>query len=262
VGFETIRFDVSQGVARVTLARPEAANTIGLALARELAEAALRCDEDRSVRAVLLTGEGKLFCGGGDIGAFAEAGDGVPALLKQITAHLHVAVSRFARGRAPVIAAVNGAAAGAGLALACAADVALASDAAKFTLAYTRIGLAPDGSSTWYLPRLVGTRRALELLLTNRTLTAQEALEMGLVNRVVPAASLLAEAEKLARELADGPTEAFAAVKRLLLLSPTQGLEAQMELEAHAIADAARTADGKEGIASFLEKRAPRFTGN
>jgi 2-(1,2-epoxy-1,2-dihydrophenyl)acetyl-CoA isomerase len=261
VGFETIRFEVSQGVARVTLARPDAANTIGLALARELAEAALRCDEDRAVRAVLLTGEGKVFCGGGDIGAFAEAGDAVPALIKQITAHLHVAVSRFVRGRAPVVAAVNGAAAGAGLALACAADVAIASDAAKFTLAYTRIGLAPDGSSTWFLPRLVGARRALELLLTNRTLTAQEALEMGLVNRVVPAASLVAEAEALARELADGPTEAFAAVKRLLLLSPTQGLEAQMEHEAHAIADTARTADGKEGIASFLGKRAPRFTG-
>jgi 2-(1,2-epoxy-1,2-dihydrophenyl)acetyl-CoA isomerase len=261
VGFENIRFDVSDGLARVTLARPDAANTIGLGLARELAEAALLCDEDPGVRAVLLTGEGKLFCGGGDIAAFAGAGEGVPALLKQITAHLHVAVSRFARGRAPVVAAVNGAAAGAGLALACAADVAIASDTAKFTLAYTRIGLAPDGSSTWFLPRIVGMRRAAELLLTNRTLTAQEALELGIVSRVVPAASVAREAEALARALASGPTEAFAAVKRLLLLSPTQGLEAQMEWEARAIADTARTADGKEGIASFLGKRAPRFTG-
>jgi 2-(1,2-epoxy-1,2-dihydrophenyl)acetyl-CoA isomerase len=210
---------------------------------------------------VVLTGAGRMFCAGGDLGAFAGAGDGVPALLKQITAHLHVAVSRFARMRAPVVAAVNGPAAGAGLSLVCAADLAVASDAAEFTLAYTQVGLAPDGSSTWFLPRLVGTRRALELMLTNRTLSAAEALEMGLVNRVVPAASLLAEAEALAARLASGATEAFGAVKRLLLLSASQSLESQMEWEARAIADTARTRDGAEGIAAFLAKRAPRFEG-
>ena len=261
MGYENLRFEASQGVARITLQRPDAANTIDLALARELADAALRCAEDPTVRAVVLTGEGKMFCAGGDIGAFAGAGDGVPALLKQITAQLHVAVSRFARMNAPLIAAVNGPAAGAGLALACAADLALASDAAKFTMAYTKIGLAPDGSSTWFLPRLVGTRRSLELMLTNRTLSAEEALAWGLVNRVVPVAALLGEAESLARELAAGATGAFGAVKRLLLLSAGQGLEAQMEWEAHAIADAARSRDGSEGIAAFLAKRAPRFEG-
>jgi 2-(1,2-epoxy-1,2-dihydrophenyl)acetyl-CoA isomerase len=262
MGYENLRFETANSVARITLQRPGAANTIDLALARELADAALRCDEDPAIRAVVLTGEGKMFCAGGDIGAFAGAGDAVPALLKQITAQLHVAVSRFARMSAPVIAAVNGPAAGAGLALACAADLALASDAAKFTLAYTRLGLAPDGSSTWFLPRLVGARRALELLLTNRTLSAEEALGFGLVNRVVPAASLLGEADALARELAAGPTSAFGAVKRLLLLSASQGLEAQMEWEARAISDAARTRDGSEGIAAFLAKRAPRFEGS
>ena len=261
MGYENLRFEASNGVARITLGRPDAANAIDLALARELADAALRCDEDPALRAVVLTGEGKMFCAGGDIGSFAGAGDGVPALLKQITAHFHVAVSRFAHMDAPVIAAVNGPAAGAGLALACAADLALASEAAKFTMAYTRLGLAPDGSSTWYLPRLVGNRRALELLLTNRTLSAEEALHWGLVNRVVPAAALLGEAEALARELASGATLAFGAVKRLLLLSAGQGLEAQMEWEAHAIADAARSRDGSEGIAAFLAKRAPRFEG-
>jgi 2-(1,2-epoxy-1,2-dihydrophenyl)acetyl-CoA isomerase len=261
VGYENLRFEIAGGIARITLNRPDAANTIDLALARDLADAALRCDEDPAVRAVLLTGEGKLFCGGGDIGAFAGAGDAVPALLKQITAQLHVAVARFAHLRAPVVAAVNGAAAGAGLALVCAADIALASDAAKFTLAYTRLGLAPDGSSTWFLPRILGVRRTLELMLTNRTLSPDEALAFGLVNRVVPAASLLAEAEALCAELAAGATGAFGAVKRLLLLSASQGLEAQMEWEARAIADAARSADGAEGIAAFLAKRAPRFTG-
>jgi 2-(1,2-epoxy-1,2-dihydrophenyl)acetyl-CoA isomerase len=261
LGYENLRFEASHGVARITLQRPDAANTIDLSLARELADAALRCAEDPAVRAVVLTGEGKMFCAGGDIGAFAGAGDGVPALLKQITAQLHVAVSRFARMNAPVVAAVNGPAAGAGLALACAADLALASDAAKFTLAYTKLGLAPDGSSTWFLPRLLGSRRALELMLTNRTLSAEEALSFGLVNRVVPAAALLSEADALARELASGATGAFGAVKRLLLLSASQGLEAQMEWEAHAIADAARSRDGAEGIAAFLAKRAPRFEG-
>lgn len=261
MGYETLRYELSNGVARITLARPEAANAIDLALARELADAALRCSEDPAVRAVLLTGEGKLFCGGGDIGAFAGAGAEVPALLRQLTGHLHVAVARFAHMRAPLVAAVNGAAAGAGLALVCAADIALASDAAKFTLAYTRLGLAPDGSSTWFLPRLVGARRAAELMLTNRTLSPGEAVEWGLVNRVVPAASLLAEAEALAAELAQGATAAFGAVKRLLLLSASQSLETQMEWESHAIADAARSADGAEGIAAFVGKRSPRFTG-
>jgi 2-(1,2-epoxy-1,2-dihydrophenyl)acetyl-CoA isomerase len=261
VGYENLRLELSEGVARITLARPRAANTIDLALARELADAALRCDEDAAVRAVLVTGEGRMFCAGGDLTAFAGAGEGVPALLKQITAHLHVAISRFARMRAPVVAAVNGPAAGAGLSLACAADLAVASDAATFTLAYTGVGLAPDGSSTWFLPRLIGARRTAELMLTNRTLSAAEALEFGLVNRVVPAASLLAEAESLARQLAAGATEAFGAVKRLLLLSGSQSLESQMEWEARAIADAARTHDGAEGIAAFLAKRPPRFEG-
>lgn len=261
MGYENLRFETAGGVARITLRRPDAANAIDLALARELGDAALRCAEDASVRAVLLTGEGKMFCGGGDLGAFAGAGESVPVLLKQITAHLHVAVSRFARMRAPVIAAVNGPAAGAGLSLVCAADLAVASDAAKFTLAYTRVGLAPDGSSTWFLPRLVGARRALELMLTNRTLSAEEALAWGLVNAVVPAAELARESERLAGELAAGASAAFGAVKRLLLLSASQGLETQMEDEALAIADAARTRDGAEGIAAFLAKRAPRFEG-
>jgi 2-(1,2-epoxy-1,2-dihydrophenyl)acetyl-CoA isomerase len=261
LGYENLRLETAGGIARITLHRPDRANAIDLALARELAEVALLCAEDASVRAVLLTGHGKMFCAGGDLGAFAGAGEGVPALLKQITAHLHVAISRFARMRAPVVAAVNGPTAGAGLSLVCAADLAIASDGAKFTLAYTRAGLAPDGSSTWFLPRLVGTRRALELMLTNRILSAEEALAWGLVNAVVPAADLARESEKLAAELAAGATAAFGAVKRLLLLSATQGLESQMEHETHAIADAGRTRDAAEGIAAFLAKRAPRFEG-
>jgi 2-(1,2-epoxy-1,2-dihydrophenyl)acetyl-CoA isomerase len=258
---DLVRFELDGAVARLTLQRPDAANAIDLALARELHAAALRCDEDPAVRAVVLTGAGRMFCAGGDLGSFADAGARRPALIKEITTYLHAAVARFARMRAPVVAAVNGAAAGAGLALVAAADLAVASEGAKFTLAYTRAGLTPDGSSTWFLPRLLGARRTLELMLTNRVLSAPEALDWGLVNRVVPASAVLPEAEALARELATGATEAFGTTKRLLLLSGGQGLESQMELEARAIADASRSADGAEGIAAFLAKRAPVFEG-
>jgi 2-(1,2-epoxy-1,2-dihydrophenyl)acetyl-CoA isomerase len=162
---------------------------------------------------------------------------------------------------APVVAAVNGVAAGAGMSLVCAADLAIAAESAKFTMAYTRAGLAPDGSSTFFLPRLVGVRRAVELMLTSRMLSAQEALEWGIVSRVVPDAQLPAEAAALASELAAGPTGAFGTVKKLVLASAAASLETQMELEARGIADAGRSADGREGIAAFLEKRAPKFRG-
>lgn len=259
--FEALRFETEGAVARLTLARPDAANAIDLTLARELMHAALRCDEDPQVRAVLLSGSGRFFCSGGDIAGFAAAGEGMPALIKEMTTYLHAALSRLARMRAPVVVAVNGAAAGAGMSLACAGDLALAAESARFTMAYTRVGLAPDGSSSWYLPRLVGSRRALELMLTNRTLGAAEALDWGLVSRVVPDDELEAEGLALARSLAEGPTEAYAHCKRLVMLSAGESLETQMEHESRAIADAARTRDGREGVAAFRAKRTPRFEG-
>ena len=260
--FETLRFEVVEGVARITLARPADANAIDLVLAQELLAAAARCDGDRGVRAVLVSGEGRFFCSGGDLGAFRRAGpEGMSPLIKEITTHLHAAISTLARMRAPVVVAVNGTAAGAGMSLACAGDLALAARSARFTLAYTRVGLAPDGSSTFFLPRLVGVRRTLDLLLTNRTLSAEEALAWGLVNRVVEDDALAREAFDMARCLAAGPTQAFAHAKRLVLDSLGESLETQMELEARAIADAARTADAREGMAAFFEKREPRFHG-
>jgi len=261
MGYENLGFRLEDGLARVTLSRPDAANAVNLALSRELMEVALACDEDPAVRAVLLTGEGRFFCAGGDLGAFAAAGPGMPSLIKEMTTYLHAALSRLARMRAPVVVAVNGTAAGAGFSLACAGDLALAAASARFTMAYTRAGLAPDGSSSWYLPRLVGPRRALELMLTNRTLSAEEARDWGLVNEVVPDGELLARAEGVARCLADGPTEAYAHCKRLVLLSAGESLETQMEHEARAIADAARTADAREGVDAFLAKRTPAFRG-
>jgi 2-(1,2-epoxy-1,2-dihydrophenyl)acetyl-CoA isomerase len=178
-----------------------------------------------------------------------------------MTMYLHAAISRFARMRAPLVAAVNGTAAGAGFSLVCAADLVVAAESARFTMAYTRAGLTPDGSSTYFLPRLVGTRRALELMLTNRTLSAAEALEWGLVNRVVPDAELEEQATSLARSLAAGPTAAFGSVKRLVENSTRDSLESQMEHEARAIADAARSPDAREGIDAFFAKRAAKFSG-
>jgi 2-(1,2-epoxy-1,2-dihydrophenyl)acetyl-CoA isomerase len=163
--------------------------------------------------------------------------------------------------RAPVVMAVAGTAAGAGMSLACAGDLAVAGESAMFQMAYTRIGLVPDGSSTWYLPRLIGRRRALELMLVNRALSAREALGWGIVTEVVPDAQVNERALELAQRLASGATEAFGATKRLLLASANESLETQMELESRAIAAAARTSDAHEGVRAFLEKRAPAFLG-
>jgi len=259
--FENLIFEVSDGIARITLNREDAANAIDLATARELMQAAIACDEDPSVRAVRIGARGRMFCAGGDLGAFRGAGDRVPALLKEITTHLHAAISRFARMRAPTVAAVNGAAAGAGFSLLCGIDLVIASETAKFTMAYTQVGLAPDGSSTYWLPRLIGNRRSAELMITNRVLEAREALEWGLVNQVVSPDLVEEEADAWARKLAAGPTEAYGLVKKLLLTSAASSLETQMELESRAIADAARTADAREGMAAFFEKRDPTYNG-
>jgi len=259
--YESLLFDVSDRVAKIVLNRPDAANGIDIPLARELMQSAIRCDEDAEIRAVLLTGAGRFFCAGGDLKAFAAYGEAVPTALKELTVYLHAATSRFARMDAPVVVAVNGAAAGAGMSLAISGDLVLAAASAKFTMAYTAAGLSPDGSASYFLPRLIGLRRSQELMLTNRRLSASEALEWGLVSRVVPDADLLAEAEALAHALGQGPTRALGMVKTLLHGSFAGTLETQMELEARGIAAMAASADGQEGIQAFVEKRKPAFVG-
>lgn len=258
--FETLNLEIDAGVAVITLNRPDAANSLNLTMGRELAQAALYCDGSDAVRAIILTGTGKMFCAGGDLGEMAKA-ESTRNTLMQMAGDLHVALSRLARGDAPVIGAVNGTAAGAGFSMVLATDLAIASDAAKFTMAYTNAGLSPDGSSTFYGPRRLGDRRARELMLTNRVLDAQEALEWGVVTEVVPADEVLPAAQKLAAKLASGPTRAYGRVKALLNESFEHGLEAQMELESRSIADMSVSADGQEGISAFLAKRSPEFKG-
>ena len=259
--YQTLNFDVDSGVATITLNRPEALNAMSPAMAKELHEVALQIDANNSVRAVILTGTGKAFCAGGDLGAFVAAGEQARTLILQMTGDLHLALSRLSRNRAPVIAALNGTAAGAGFSLAMAADLAIAEEQAVFTMAYTNAGLSPDGSSTYFMPRKIGDRRTRELMLTNRLLTAPEALDWGVVNQVVESGGALAAARVMAAGMAQGPTEAYAQVKRLLDSSFSQSLETQMELEARAIADQVASVDGQEGMLAFVEKRKPQLRG-
>ena len=260
--FETLTFERRGAVAVVTLDRPKAANALSPAMAAELAAVAVACDADRGVRAVVLTGAGeRQFCGGGDLRSFAAAGDGARALVLDMTKNLHSAVARLARLDAPVIVALNGTAGGGGMSLALAGDLMFAAEHAKLTMAYTRAGLSPDGSSTYFLARAVGLRRAAELTLLNRTLTAREALEWGLVNRVLPSAELMPAALETAAQLAAGPTQAFGVAKRLLLDGFARSLDTQMEHESRGIADCLSSPDGREGVRAFLEKRKPEFSG-
>lgn len=257
--YKTIEFEVRDHIARIVLNRPDAGNAFNSELARELAEAAMACDLDPTVKVVLLSARGKIFCAGGDLKAFAGFGDEVTLRVKQLADDVHKAISIFARMDAPLVVAVNGSAAGAGFSLSIAGDIVIAADNAKFTMAYTAVGLSPDGSSTWYLPRLIGLRRAQELALTNRTLSATEALDWGLVTRIVPAADLEDAAMTLCRQLAAGPRAAQATVKKLFLSSPDNGLEAQMEIEGRAIARAAGMPDGVEGVRAFASGRKAVF---
>ncbi len=259
--WKTIRYERDGSVVRLTLNRPEAYNALSSQMIEDLFAVISEIEAETDVRAVLLTGAGRAFCAGGDVREFHEHIATVPKLLKRMTTPLHAAISRMMRMEKPVVAAVNGVAAGAGMALVMAADLAVAAASARFTMAYTGIGATPDGSSTFFLPRLVGLRRAMELVLENRTLSAEEALAWGLLNRVVPDAEVVAEAEALARRLAAGPTRAFGGAKRLLHLSFQNSPETHMEEETQSIAAMGATADFREGVAAFVAKRPAAFEG-
>ncbi|MBW2540552.1 MAG: enoyl-CoA hydratase/isomerase family protein [Deltaproteobacteria bacterium] len=261
MGFENLTLEVRDGLAQLTLDRPNSANAFNLDLAREFQRAATICAEDSKIRAVLLTGAGRMFSAGGDLKDFSASEDEIAKRVADTAGALHAGIVQFARMNAPVVAAVNGPAAGAGMSLVCMTDIALAAESASFSMAYTAAGLTPDGSSTYFLPRIVGMRRARELMLTNRKLSAAEAHAWGIVERVVPDAELMIEAEVLARALASGPTLAFGATKKLLLASQTAELENQLDAETSAIVSMTATSDGREGVTAFREKRRPNFKG-
>lgn len=259
---ETLILDVKENAAYITLNRPQDANAVNLALAKELMAAAIHCDEDPNIRVVVLTGAGSSFCAGGDLRDFAEKGDQLPAALKELTIYLHSAVSSLARMNKPLITAVNGVAAGAGMSLAIAGDLIIAAESALFVTAYTAAGLSPDGGMTHVLPRAIGLMRAKEMILMNKRLKAREALSWGLVNRCVPDTDLINEVKLCVKSLTNGPTKSFGKIKELFVSCFEKSLETQMETEARGICDMAKTRDGNEGINAFVQKRKPKFQGS
>jgi 2-(1,2-epoxy-1,2-dihydrophenyl)acetyl-CoA isomerase len=256
--YETLDFAKDGPVTRIALNRPDAANSINDVMARELMDAASRCDV-AGTKVVLLTGKGRFFCAGGDLNAMALSPLGAGRFVKGLADDLHRAISTFARMYAVLIVAVNGAAAGAGFSLALIGDLVLAAESASFTMAYTKAGLSPDGSSSYYLPRLVGVRRTQELMLTNRRLSAAEAAEWHLLTEVVPDEVLADRAEALVTEIGSAARLSSSSVKKLVLMSFSNGLEEQMEIEGRMIAACAASADGQEGIDAFLNKRRAAF---
>lgn len=247
------------GVAEITLNRPAAANSINAPLARAFREAISRLDADAAVKVLILKGAGRMFCAGGDLGTFAREGDGAAAYVKDLIADLHAALLQLTRFHAPVIAAVHGAVAGAGLGIALASDFIVAEENSRFVMAYTRAGLTPDGGTSWALPRAVGLRHALELTLLNRTLTAQEALAKGLINEVATQGALAGRVEAIADELASGPTVAFAAARRLLREAETATYADQLAREAVGIVESFGRPEGLEGVLAFSQRRQAVF---
>lgn len=245
-------------VVWMTLDRPDAGNTIDVAMAEALGAAAADCASDGAVRAVVITGAGKLFCGGGDIRAFT-AGASAAEAIEAITSRLHPAIERLATMPKPIVTLVNGPAAGAGLGLALLGDIVIAARSAHFTSAYTAIGLTPDGGTSWLLPRLIGLRRATQMVLTNCRIGAEEAECIGLVTRVVDDNQLAATGAETANLLAASAVTALSRARQLLATSTGHNLADHLALEARTIAESAYGDEGREGIASFVERRPPRF---
>ena len=258
---------VDNGVATITMNRPEARNALSEAMRSDLAEALHDVEQDAAVRCVVLTGAGEHFMAGGDVKNMAKGLEGKPPeqIKKEFLFRihdLHPIMFAMRRMPKPVIASCRGAAAGAGVSMALACDLIIASEDAFFTLAYCRIGTSPDGSSSFHLPRAVGIKKALEIALLGDRFDAQTAKDIGMINFVVETGQLAAETEKLARRLADGPTHVYGNTKALFYRSLESEFEAQLQAEAEYFADCASRTDFREGVNAFSEKREPIFTGN
>jgi 2-(1,2-epoxy-1,2-dihydrophenyl)acetyl-CoA isomerase len=260
VELSTVLYETREGVTTITLNRPERRNAMSTQMLHDLLAAFDEARGDAAVRAVVLTGAGRNFCFGGDLRAMRTREHALDDHVRELTTYLHAAISHFVRMDAPVIAAVNGTAAGAGVGLVAMADLALCARTARFNLAYTSVGLTPDAGTTFLLPRAVGHKRAMELLLLNRALDAEEALAWGLVNEVVADERLRERALEVGERLAHGPASAYGATKRLIAHS-LGAFESQMVLESETIARQATSADAVEGVGAFLEKRPAHFAG-
>ena len=258
----SIMYAVVDTVATIAFNRPQVMNALDAGALLSLRAACERARDDGAVRAIVLRGNGPAFVAGGDVAWFHANLGTLPALVPGMAGALHAAIGALRDAAKPVLASVHGAVAGAGMSLMAAADLAIAAEGTRFSMAYSAIGTSPDGGGTWFLPRLVSARRAMELLMLGDPVDAATALRMGLVNRVVPAAELETETARLARRLARGPTRAFAETKALVNQAYETPLAAQLEAEAAAFARCAATRDFAEGVSAFVGKRRADFTGN
>jgi 2-(1,2-epoxy-1,2-dihydrophenyl)acetyl-CoA isomerase len=249
-------------VAYLQLNRPDSANALDIEMLKGLHAAIHRCIAEPRVRVVMLSGKGANFCAGGDVHVFAAKGQDLPHYIRQATALLQEVIAALIHLDAPVIAAVHGfTAGGGGMGLVCASDLVIAAQSAKFLAGATRVGMAPDAGLSVTLPRLVGARKAAEMLLLNPTISANEAVDLGLINRIVPDAELQLAALEYAKKLATGAPLALAATKRLLWTGVGLAVEAAMPEESRTVADLCRSEDVREGLAAVIEKRAARFIG-
>jgi 2-(1,2-epoxy-1,2-dihydrophenyl)acetyl-CoA isomerase len=258
---ERVDLAVEDGLAHLRLISPAVGNAIDPAWVSEFADAVNVCARDPDIRAVLISAEGARFTVGGDLRHFAAHSDDLQAALDEMVPSFHKALTLLATLERPVVCAVQGPAAGGGLGLTFCADIVLAASDARFVCGFARLGLSGDGGGTWFLPRLVGVRRAQELMYGHRALSAAEALEWGLITRVVAPDELHEQALATARELAAGPTLAFARMRQLLRESWGATVEQQLAEEGEAMVESGGSADAREGVEAFVARREPRFSG-
>jgi 2-(1,2-epoxy-1,2-dihydrophenyl)acetyl-CoA isomerase len=259
VDYETILYTLDEGVLTITLNRPEVLNAANRKMTDEIQDALKKAERDPNVRCIVLTGAGRAFCSGEDLKARQAAGTvGFESTLRDRYIPIVLKLRNIEK---PVIGSINGVAAGAGLSIALACDMRIASDKASFIEVFVRIGLVPDAGSSYFLPRLVGLAKALEMCFTGDAMKAEEALQLGLVNRVIPAEELEAATREFALRLAKGPTRAIGLMKRAINRGLSMDLEQLLEYEVHMQQAAGESEDHKEGLAAFLEKRTPEYKG-
>ncbi len=257
-----VLLELDDGVGHLRLNRPEASNGMDVPFLRALYDALMLAHGEKDLRVLLITGEGPNFCAGGDVKTFASKGEALPDYLREATSWLQVCCQALLGLQAPVVSGVHGfAAGGGGFGLVCASDLVVAAESARFLGGATRVGMVPDFGTTVTLPQLVGLRRAFEIVMTNPVLTAAEALEIGLITKVVPDDDLPAEARALAETLAQGAPQALAQAKRLLWSGLGGRVEAQLPEEARVVSELSGTADAREGLAAVIERRSPNFAG-
>ncbi len=259
--YSTMTYDVRDGVAHVRFTQADRANAVNPPFAADLRKVMIEIEFDPAVKAVSVTAEGKVFCAGGDLKLFHQSGDDLPSVAADMLVDFHGAIYKMNTTPKPFVAGIRGAAGGAGLSLMSAFDLVVSAESAKYTMAYTRAGVTPDGTSSYFLARHIGLRRALDLTLTNRVLTAAEAEQWGLVNRVVPDDGVDAATIELATQLASGATLAIGLAKRVIYHGYDHGLGDAGEFEGRTITQVMSGHDAKEGIAAFVDKRPPAFTG-